>query len=70
MRIYKVYWFIVICDVPVALPFFINISFLPLFFVFVVTELFWALKGSGIEFINHFFNIPGGFAFYELNIVI
>jgi len=60
----------VVCDISVALPFFINISFLPPFFVFVVTKLFWALKSSGIEFINYFFNIPGGSAFCELSIVI
>jgi len=70
MRIYKIYWFIIVCDVLIALFFFINILFLPLFFVFIVTELFWALKGSGVEFINHFFNIFNGSAFCELNIVI
>jgi len=70
MRIYKIYWFIVICDVLVALPFFINISFLPLFFIFVAIKLFWALKGSGIELINYFFNVFGGSAFCELSIVI
>jgi len=70
VRIYKVCWFIIVCDIPVALFFFINILFLSLFFVFVATELFWALKGSGVELINYFFGIPGGSAFCELNIVI
>jgi len=70
VRTYKIYWFIVVCDIPVALLFFINILFLPPFFVFIATELFWALKGSGIEFINYFFSIFGGSAFCELNIVI
>jgi len=70
VRIYKIYWFIIICDVSVALPPFINIPPLPPFFVFVAIKLFWALKGSGIEFINYFFNIPDGSASYELNIVI
>jgi len=70
MRIYKIYWFIIVCDIPVILLFFINILFLPLFFIFIATELFWALKGSGVELINYFFNISGGSAFYELSIVI
>jgi len=54
MRIYKIYWFIIVCDISVALLFFINISFLPPFFIFVVIKLFWALKGSGVELINYF----------------